>query len=219
MIGALFLLIGMVCLTWGFWPQPERTLLDFLLVPEDMVLEGSAQPMNAPLEARRVILLGPAFLRTGENFTLRLRLEPIRKENPGRLKDINRTHNLVGEFRLELSDVSSEFEGELLSPMQPGLPVQVEWNLRAGATDRIEGLLWMHLIFVPLNADNAGAGSQRFLLSVPHISLPVTGLFGLGITSVQFIGLVSSGIAVFILLERKLAAWAFRRRPPDKSPY
>ncbi len=212
LIGGLFLLTGIPLLVWGNWRFSEKKVIEMTISSEEMALPDSADhQLTMPLEGRRLVLQGPAFLRLGDDALIRLILEPVPAEGKQTGTDVYDTHNLVVEARLELDGALYAPNTEIFSPMRPNRPVAFEWKIRPQSRKPLESVLWLHMEYLPHPDPYEQASSQRSLLVAPQFNLPTTAFFGLAGVPARVIGTVLFVVGLFVILEPILSDWIKKR--------
>ncbi len=203
--GLFFLLVGIVCFLWGFWPIGNRSILDFTLP-----FEGVENPVSLnkdsghPTLSKQISLVGPERLRAGEDAMIKLRIDPSDPGNVPRVDDLQNHYNLVVGARLEVDGTLSSPVGEVFSPLSVTQPTVIEWKIRPEAIGQVDGILWLHLNLLPLDNNTGELPSKRILIAAPQITFPVTSFFGLGTQTIKIIGIVAAGLGFFMVFESSL---------------
>jgi hypothetical protein len=204
-MGILILLISMVVLLWGIWPQETviRSFQKFLITPSIFPFH-SAIPEN-----RTLVLEWSPRLRVGDVSFLRVKLDNDQEEIPSPTTDagggdpgvemyaepnLPPLQNVIVEARLDMAGMQYAPSGEISESLRQGQPLMFLWSVRAPKIGIYRGTVWLHVRYLPLS----GEGEIRKVLSAPRVETESINFLGLGGTAARIMG--SVGLAVGVML-------------------
>ena len=201
-MGWLLLVVGLPCLVWGNWPLSRVVVVDLALAPGEMALPGGEDPASqpAPQEGRRLVVTAPAFARLGDDEVIEARLEDLPQKAEGQVPDLDLTHNLVAETRLETSGLLIAPGAGIYSSLRQGYPAVFTWDLRPLSSGVKDFTLWLHLQYVPHPDPLEKVFPERKLLAAPQFQVRVASFLGLAGTPVRVIGGVCTVLGSLLLL-------------------
>jgi hypothetical protein len=154
--------------------------------------------------SRQIRLVGPERLRSGEEALMKLIIDPSDPGNAPTEDNLEEHFNLVMEARLEVDGTLFSPDGEVFSPLSFPQPTVFEWKIRPEEKGQVDGILWLHLSFLPLANPSSELPPKKIFIAAPRITIPVISFFGLGMQTVKIIGIVASGLSFFMVLEPSL---------------
>lgn len=217
-LGWLLLFIGLPCLVWGNWPASQVKVVDMVLTPEDLALPGGdgSPDQPAPKEGMRLVVEAPAFVRLGDDETIKATLEVVPQEAGPARPDLYLTHNLVAETRLEVTGMLHAPGAEIYSSVRSGFPTAFAWDIRPIESGVKNLSLWLHAQYVPPPDPLEPVFPERKLLAAPEFQVRAISLLGMAGTPVRVIGGVCTVLGSLLLLSpllQKILGRLFNQEP------
>ena len=160
----------------------------------------------------------PSFIRCGEVGVISLDIESGRLNTSGSytlaglenrgsqgMLDLSMSRNILAETRLDLANIQIDPSADASQPLLPGKNVTFWWNVTAKMAGRLEGTLWLHLRYIPVDGDQE---ARRSLLAYP-IEINAIRLAGLSGVSGRWLG--SFGVFLSALLSAASSSTWFGR--------
>ena len=218
--GFIILLLSLIILLWGVWPQVSETLTVPFEVPdaENPSTQLASTSTNALMNDRRddavLTLSWPTWVRVGDSGLIQLKIAEVRemggvldrgKNQPpvmGELAASGEENSLI-EGRLEISGMLAIPFGEIYEPYQPGGRAAFFWNVQPEQVGIFDGFLWLHLSrFIDGNSlSDPMLNDGRSLITAQRIQIQTVDLFGLDGPTARLIGVIGIALGILLWLE------------------
>lgn len=184
--GGISLALGLGLLLWGFWRSPQRTY-SLTFSPEQMAAPGGGS--TAVGEARRMILLIPAWMRMGDAYPAQMNFEPLLPAAaPKNSAQWVETH-------LDFSALEVDPPERASQALIPGRTATFWWSLLGRQPGEAEGTAWLTLRFEP----QSGTLEQDKALAAVRVNIRIFSLFGLGGSKARTLGWLLLGMGLISL--------------------
>ena len=202
--GLLLLSLAGLTLAWLYWPvsQVER-VLDFS--PQQMLPSAGVEPLLGP---RRMHLTFPAWVRLGDQASIRLTFSPLPGES---VTPAQNPYTIYAETHLDMPKLNPDPSGVAGQVLPPAQAVTFWWQLHPDRAGLAEGTAWLSLRFEPLD----GGEPLVNAVAAPRLSIPVRGFLGMSVTAVRWLGGLSALcglLALFRFILPDLTTRAFKKR-------
>jgi hypothetical protein len=204
LLGIAILLISVVLLAWGVWPN--GTLSRSVVVPPD------------EQNTRRLVLTQPVSVRRGDLATVHLRLEVVEASPAEPLLSVADDHNILVEARLELPGLSVRPAEAINQPLRPNQGLSFSWRFNPDRSGHYSGTAWLHLRFIHLidGSEFQQDGEIRRAVFAGPVEVQVVDLFGLGGLPARWLGgtgmIAGALLSLDGLIARGLAYLRLKRR-------
>lgn len=208
--------------------EATRPASDGQVVAPEPTLAATAQPQIH--EARRLNLEWPSQVRLGDSRFVYVTLEvdeqgnitptvaaqgdQIRGETVF-IPDLYDTHDVMVEGRLDMAGIEISPKDEVSESLRPGKAVHFFWSIRPREVGIYQGVVSLHLRFIPHPGNQSGRSEQRSLLSNQPITIEAVNFLGLGGTPARLVGILGTFLGSVLGLDN-LISWTwqrFRRKP------
>lgn len=195
--GIVVLLISLVLLVWGTWPQGASV---------------RTTPIQQYSENRSMILEWTPWLRVGDAGTLRVTFAPDQDGNNLILKDeiesasgylapedlvpISPTNTIL-EASIDISGIQVVPLGEISESLYPGRPAMFQWKMYAPRVGTYNGTIWIHV----RNDSRDTTFETREVLSAPRVEIKAINFMGLSGSTARILGSVGVVLGSFLGLD------------------
>jgi hypothetical protein len=183
--GVVGFALGLGLLLWGFWRSPQRTH-SLTFSPEQ--LAAPVDGLASAGEARRMTLLAPAWMRTGDSYPAQLSFEPL---IPAAAPQGSA---LLVESHLDFSALEVDPPEKASQALIPGRTATFWWRLRGMQPGEVEGTAWLALHFEP----QSGTLEQEKALSAVRVNIRISSLGGLDGPAARTLGWLLAGIGLVL---------------------
>jgi hypothetical protein len=217
-MGLLLVMTGCILLALGAWPAGKKSSV-LMIRSQEMQVDLPGQALSdgegaigqtqlaipAILEARRLVLETPSFLRPGDADTVILEFTSdsnrITDGEIDGLTNLYDTHYAAVEARLEMGGLQVNPSGSLIRPLSPGQAIRFSWTLLPERAQIYEGTAWFYLRFLPKD----GSSSRDWPLAAQRIELTSTSWLGWSGRTTRWLGGIVSLIGLLLIADRLLS--------------
>jgi len=134
---------------WTYWPtsiQKESIELTQRDLNPGYPTGSSFQAVTGDQPRATLTLEWPAWSRTGDNQTIRLRLEPA--ASLAGSTQVAGSGHIVVETRIDIANLTTQPEGTAQQPWPEDKPLLFTWTVQPPLPGNYEGNVWFSLIFI-----------------------------------------------------------------------
>ncbi len=214
-VGILMLLVSLVFLLWGIWPQATR-IRTVPLSPNPFTPSVTS---NIPyvFENHLLVLEWTPRLRAGDAGSINLKIIKDQQVYPSPTSPKGEgestiesyenqisptTENTIVEARLDMMGLQYSPTGEIREAYREGQPVMFLWSVRAPKEGTYRGTIWLHA----RSNSQVGGGEIRSVLSAPRLEIVGNKILGLGGIAARVLGSVGVVVGSMLGLDG-LFAW------------
>ena len=189
------------------------------------------EPTQAPTaqpqihEARRLNLEWPSQIRVGDSRFVYVTLEVddqgditptvITEGDRTRgetiyIPDLYDTHDVMVQGRLDMAGMQISPEDEVSESLRPGQAAHFTWSVRPPEVGIYQGMISLHLRFIPRPGAEAGRSEQRSLLSNQPVTIEAVNFLGLGGAPARLVGILGTFLGSVLGLDN-LISWTWQR--------
>jgi hypothetical protein len=192
-------------------------------VAPEPTLAPTAQPQIH--EARRLNLEWPSHIRVGDSRFIYVTLEideqgnitptvaaegdQVRGETVF-IPDLYETHDVMVTGRLDMAGMEISPKDEVSESLRPGQAAHFIWSVRPREVGIYQGVISLHLRFIPHPGNESGRSEQRSLLSNQPITIEAVNFLGLGGTPARLVGILGTFLGSVLGLDN-LISWTWQR--------
>ena len=207
---------------------------------EPIPTTGGAFPPDTPVptslpaipESRLLSLEWPARLRVGDSDTIRLTMEVDETgsitptavieghETRGEkvlIPNLFDTHHVMVEARLDIAGLTYTPTNEVIETLLPGQSVKFFWSVKPMEVGRYRGTIWLHLHYLPKEADGQEA---RLALTAQLVEIEAVNFLGLSGGAARVTGWLGAALGSILSLDKlfDMAAGLFKRQRRKNPP-